>query len=271
MDISNRIKRKIFFSFILCLVIDLLLHRIGPEIIYSNPSIINQNKGLFFPLIILGILMTWLIPLILYLKKGKFLTGNPRYGALKVGAAYSLITFVSMHEMSILHDSPIWVETYTGLIDGGALILLFWLISQIIKMDSNNLKTGVPGKNLVLNGVIFIGLFFAVRYFSYYVLKVDANFTKKILETFLVTVLEGVSFMVLFLTTRGIFTKYRPLKGSLYFSLVIFGIFFLIYALIEPIFAQASIGIILLRVLLDIITVFSASFISLKFIKDRLK
>jgi hypothetical protein len=250
-----------------CLVLDIAGHRLGPRLVYENPSLVFENQTLFIPLIAglfvvtfgaLGAVFVWL---------QSYLPGSRLAKGLRYGLAFGGLWFVAMPVMTLLFDSPLAQELYTGMVDGGTVVLMSLLLGLSMGVDS---KAGLrPRRDLAAIPAV-AAFFFVGQHLTYLLPGVPPLYATRPWATLLCTAALSiwVGFVYWFLGP-GLGGR-NPWQKALYFGGLVFGVDWLLYSLFALLFVETSWVLILAAAGLNIISVVLGVWVYEKLAGNRL-
>ena len=197
---------------------------------------------------------------LMFLSIQKGLPGKgPHKGAL-YGVALGGMYVVGMIETYVVYPVSLFGEVYTGMADGGGILLMSLLLGRYLADDTpfNDREKHPALPSILLIPTIYV-LF---RYFSYAILQIESSYSTKPIATLAWTAGMGGWIAVMYLAIGRTVWRENPLKNALGFGGIIFGINWVIFALFALLFIQVPVIDLLCRSVVDTIAVMVAIHLS---------
>lgn len=229
------------------------LHQFAPDPLNEgiSPSIFYRYN-LFIPMITINLLLTFGLLALVAGIFGKRMSGNGYQIGLRFGFAFSILWMLGFLEGSLYYGSSIKHDIMHGLADGVPMIILLTIWGKVTIRDSVRMK-----KQSRLFAFVVICLFHLCgRYFMYLVLGIDSRVDVKPLQIFIWTVSVGLAIGYIYHVTAESLQEYSVIKRASLFSLVIFGIDWVLFYSFAPLIQETSLLMNFVRPTLDIIFVF---------------
>jgi len=244
---------KILFVVFFSVLVDMVLHSLfAPRIGYNHSPSVFIEKGLFLPAAGIG-LMIWFGTLtIIFALIQMNLSGTRMMKGLRYGTAFGVLCFLAIFEMSLIFNSPVADELRTSVADGISILLLGLLLGRLTGTDSHdvNWRTNLRCISIIIITLIFV----AGRYFGYGVIHMMSAYSEKPFSTFLWTLSIGLWIAIMYWLIRETNQKSSVVQ-AFRFGVQIFGSYWLIYNLFVLIFVKVSLWDVLVRVIIDVLSV----------------
>jgi hypothetical protein len=249
---------RIALIVVVCLAIDMVGHRLGPELYYKNPSSIFENKGLFIPLISILFIVTFGVLAAVFVSIEGNLPGSRLSKGLRYGVAFGVLWLIGILGVSPAAGSPIAQELYTGMVDGSAVILLALLLGLFAGTDG---PPRAARKSRVRYGAVpVVAAFYTASYFSgrwllQFIPSATPIHAPNSLHALVIALglggWIGAMYVLLAQGSGGL----APFKQALWFGVVVFGIEWVLFAVFGFLFVEQSILVPLLGAGIDILFV----------------
>lgn len=215
----------------------------------------------YFPLAAFASLaMAFCIMGLMFLAIQKTLHGSKHLKGALFGISLGGMYLVGMIEAYVVYPVPLLGELFTGMVDGCGILLMSLLLGKYMADDMlDGEKPPRPTSLVVIIPVIYV----LVRYFSYTVLHIESSYSTQPQATFLWTAAMGCWIGIMYMAIGRNICPGSPLKQSLTFGGLIFGVNWFIYNLFTLLFIKASILDLLYRCIFDSLAIVLGVYISL--------
>jgi hypothetical protein len=260
---------KIALIIVVCLAIDMVGHRLGPELHYNDASSIFENKALFTPLIAILFIVTFGVLAVVFVSIEGNLPGSRLSRGLQYGVAFGVLWLIGILGVSPAAGSPITQELYTGMVDGSAVILLAVLLARFAGRDEalcTVRKRQVGYGAIPVIAVFYTGSYFLGRWLLQFIPSVTPIHAPNPLHALIVALglggWIGVMYVLLAQGAGGLV----PHKQALWFGVVVFGLQWVLFALFGFLFVEQSLLLPLLGAGMDIVFVVAAVWVYERFL-----
>ncbi len=271
MTANNRIMQggKFLLSIFAGTVFAVFLHQIRHDplmTLSTKARSIIITSGYFPPAAFASLAVAFCIMGLMFLAIQKTLHGTKHLKGALFGISLGGMYLVGMIEAYVVYPVSLLGELFTGMVDGSGILLMSLLLGKYMADDLLNGER--PARStypIIIIPVIYV----LVRYFSYTVLHIESSYSTQPLATFLWTSAMGCWVGIMYMTIGRNICPGSPLKQSLTFGGLVFGVNWLIYNLFTLLFIKVSILDLLYRCIFDSLAIVIGVYISLFLSRKR--
>lgn len=235
-----------------CTIFSVLLHQIHDDPL-KNVSGKSQSivltSGLFPPVAFASLVMTFGFIGLIFLRIQKSLYGSKLKKGMVFGFAMSGVWIIGMTEAHVLLSLSLFGEIYTGIADSIGIVLMSLLLGKNLADDTHEEKK--PGKTTFFAIMIIAVMYTMVRYLSYSILKIESSYATRPLATFLWTIIMGGWIGIMYRLIGMNISRTNPLKHSIVFGGLIFGLQWIIFNLFALLFIAVPVLDLIYRSVFD--------------------
>ncbi|MCK4661493.1 MAG: hypothetical protein KAT68_01400 [Bacteroidales bacterium] len=238
----------VFLFTIVCII----LHQFAPDPQKEGvPVSVFYKQGIFGPMIAIDLLLTFsLLVFVFNLIKDK-ISGTKYTIGLKFGLVFSILWMFGFIEGVLYYGTSLKHDILHGLADGISITFMFFLLGILTCKNIRKVKN----RTNILSIIIITLFYFLGRYFLYIVLNVDSNVFTKPVQIFIWTFGIGLSIGIMYYILSESLVEFSPLKKTIWFGLIIFGINWLLFYSFVPIIQKVSLSNNFIRPIIDIVFV----------------
>ncbi len=231
---SIQLIMKIFFLFIITLMIFMLVHRFIGEIGRLPSSLMNAfeksffvKNGLFWQALITLTILVFIQLIISFRIVEKGMRQNKYIKGLLFGIAFGILWFFGFLELSITYHDNIIVQVQNGIRDFISLVI-FGLLSGILLGTKSIIKDSNKKNDLLV--IPFTAISFAIFHGAQYYLTnpaLDQSIKNIYQILWLLSTGGWIGFMYMLLKPQ--IKNFNPILNSLFFAVIIIGIDWFFY------------------------------------------
>ncbi len=264
MDSLKRNWWKMMAIVFVSLLVDMAFHlTIMPVTLPTDvaPSIFVQ-QDMVPPAAGIGLTITFLAYAVVFMLIQDHLPGKRLAKGLWYGACFTGLWFLGFIEGSVLFDTTFLDEFRNWLPDGFTLFLMSLALGAFLAQDSSApMKKRSPG-NKILSAFVVALSYLIGRYIAYGVAYINQAFNPIPLDVFLWTVAMAVWVGVMYGTLEAGAKGRSTVARAFYFSVVIFGIDWLLFNLFGLVFFALPVFNLAARALFDLAFIALGAFAS---------
>ena len=260
---------KIALIIVVCIVIDIAGHRLGPEVHYDNAASIFENKVLFNALISALFFVTFGVLAAVFVSIEGNLPGSRLSKGLRYGVAFGVLWLIGILGVSPAAGSPIAQELYTGVVDGTVAILFALLLARFVAHEGSPRAVKKPSVGfgaIPVIAVFYTGSYFLGRWLLQFIPSVTPLHAPNPLHALVVALglggWIGVMYVLLAQGSGGL----EPFKQALWFGVVVFGISWVLFAVFGVLLMDQPLLLPLLGAGIDIAFVTAAVWVFERFL-----
>ena len=245
---------KISLAVILGVILDMFLHAIGlAGGIELQPSVFSQTTGLI-PGITLLLTILFAVIAVTFVLMQEGLPGWKWAKGSRYGLAIGSLWFVGMFEGSVAAKEP-WSSAIFWALEDTIPIILMCVLLALLTADTISTTKRANGLAIPMVG---LNLMFG-RYIEYSVLQPQTGYWSNPLTTFGWTLVLGLTVGMMYWLLASGLKGTSPLKRTLWFSVVVFGLNWWLFNIFVPILFQPpnafTMAAVTTRVLVDMVFV----------------
>ena len=236
LHLQNKSLKFVLIVFV-CTIFSVLLHQIHDDPlknISGKSQSIVMTSGLFPPIAFASLVMTFGIIGLIFLGVQKSLCGSKLKKGIVFGFAMSGVWIIGMTEAHVLFSLSLFGEIYTGIADSSGILFMSLLLGKNLADDTHEEK--IPAKTTFFAIMIIAVIYTMVRYLSYSMLKIESSYATRPIATFLWTVIMGGWIGIMYRLIGINISRINPLKHSIIFGGLIFGLQWIIFNLFALLF-----------------------------------